>query len=775
MSEISIMHYRDSAAKELVESLYKKSQLYPFFGSGFTRGCKSYRGTVPDANGLINGIKKIALSNPALDERRRPQVESIKGIKASFALMKKEEIIPSANAKRYLEAVFSKVNLPTDKARTLDLDWPGIFTFNIDDAIERHKGSYTKILPNRPVSAEYIRSRKCIFKIHGDIDEYLAYGDSSLIFTWREYAESINSNASLLSHLSNVSRNGALLFIGCSLDAEIDLQTLSGGQTFARSIFLKKGEPELEDELALESYGIKRVIYFDTYDQIYEWLSETLGACEIEPRIQDIELIQEPTDRAGIIEYIAQGGPVVVHEKERKIARIPSTINQRGIIPSNRQSIARNKFTIIRGRRFSGKTTLLTEILAELNEFHCYFFASTEIYSQQVRDTISSSTGSIFIFDSNFLNFEAFKEVIKTSERNQSRLIFCFDNSDYELYRHHLVTQKIGFHEIVANNKLTVNDAEVYSRSLNEFGLPIYNSNETLLDFAYRVYDEYKGDLPVSKYFHRSNSEELLKVSILVAGFEKATSGQMLAVMPEFSAEDFTKKHPVLFEVESIAGDPGKSIVCNSKPWLFNFLRVAAKEASTKLSASVSELVSSLLECGYKDTANTLIRFDKLNEILASQNEHGAARLIRQIYKQLSTACGAIPHYWLQMAKCELMAGKSDSEITDGILYARKVRADEKDRKGFTYYSATLILAQLLCRKYNLTKDPIFFPEILDTLNESFDNYSNNQAHLEKLKHQYRRSSSSINEALAALKGQGNGFALEQKHNITKLFAHLDG
>ncbi|HBN9629985.1 TPA: SIR2 family protein [Pseudomonas aeruginosa] len=773
MSEISIMHYQERTAKELIESLYKKSQLYPFFGSGFTLGCKSYRGTVPDATGLINGIKKIALSNPALDERRRPQVESIKGIKSSFALMKKEEIIPSENAKRYLEAIFSKVSLPADKSRVLDLDWPGIFTFNIDDAIEKYKGSYTKILPNRPVSAEYIRSRKCIFKIHGDIDEYLAYGDSNLIFTWREYAESINSNASLLSHLTNVSRNGALLFIGCSLDAEIDLQTLSSGKTFARSIFLKKGEPDLEDEMALESYGIKRVIYFDTYEQIYEWLNGTLGACEIEPRIQDIELVQEPTDRASIIEYIAQGGPIVVHEKDRKIARIPSTINKRAIIPENRQSIARNKFTIIRGRRFSGKTTLLTEILAELNEFHCYFFASTEVYSQQVRDTISSSNGSFFIFDSNFLNLEAFKEVIKSSEKNQSRLIFCFDNSDYELYRHHLATQKIEYHEIIANNRLNAHDADIYSRSLNELGLPIYHTKETLLDFAYRVYDEYKNDLPVSRYFQRSNSEELLKVSILVAGFEKATSGQLLAAMPEFSAEDFTRKHSVLFEVESVTGDPGKAIVCNSKPWLFNFLRDAAKEASTKLATTVAELVSSLLKCGYKDTANTLIRFDKLNEILTSQNDHGAARLIRQIYKQLSTACGAIPHYWLQMAKCELMAGKNDSEITDGILYARKVRTDEKERKGFTYYSATLILAQLLCKKYTLTKDTILFSEILETLNESFDNYSNNQAHLEKLKHQYKRSNSPINETLASLKGKTNIFALEKKQDIAKLFAHL--
>lgn len=773
MSEIRVMHYSDSAAKELIESLYKKSQLYPFFGSGFTQGCKSYRSTVPDAAGLIEGIKKIALSNPQLDERRRPQVENIKGIKASFALMKKEEIIPSENAKRYLEAVFSKVNLPEDKSRTLDLDWPGIFTFNIDDAIEKHKKNYTKILPNRPVSAEYIRSRKCIFKIHGDIDEYLIYSDSSLIFTWREYAESINSNASLLSYLSNISKNGALLFIGCSLDAEIDLQTLSSGQTFARSIFLKKGEPELEDELALEGYGIRQIIYFDTYDQIYEWLSEILGDCEIEPRIQDIELIQEPKDRAGIIEYIAQGGPVVVHNKEKKFARIPSTVNKRGIISENRQSIARNKFTIIRGRRFSGKTTLLTEILAELNEFHCYFFASTEIYSQQVRETILSASGAIFIFDSNFLNLEAFKEVIKSSERNQSKLIFCFDNSDFELYRHHLVTRKINFHEIITSNKLTTQDAGIYSKSLNELGLPIYNSSETLLDFAYRVYDEYKGELPVSKYFQRSNSEELLKVSILVAGFEKATSGQMLAVMPEFSPEEFTKRHPVLFEVEFVSGEPGKAIVCNSKPWLFNFLRIAAKDVGAKLAISVSELVSSLLQCGYKDTANTLIRFDKLNEILASQNEHGAARLIRQIYKQLSTVCGTIPHYWLQMAKCELMAGKSNSEVTDGIFYARKVRADEKERKGFTYYSATLILAQLLCRKYSLTKDTSLFPEVLDTLNESFDNYSNNQTHLEKLKLQYKRNNSSINETLTALKGQGNGFALEQKHNIAKLFSYL--
>ena len=293
------------------------------------------------------------------------------------------------------------------------------------------------------------------------------------------------------------------------------------------------------------------------------------------------------------------------------------------------------------------------------------------------------------------------------------------------------------------------------------------------LDFAYRVYDEYKNDLPKSQIFHDYRSEELLKVALLIAAFEKATSGQLEACSEGLTARLFTERYQVLFESEYISGEPGESVVCNSKPWLLKLIRNAAKDSAPKLSLAVSELVTKLLAHGYKDTANTLIRFDRLNELLSSEGKAGSAGLIRQIYKGLATACSAIPHYWLQMAKCELMAGRRVDEIEDGITYARKIRVDEKNNKGYTYYSATLILAQLMCRKYDLTRDVGLFGVILETLIESFDNYANNKVHLDKFKLQYRRSNSSVNIALCDIFQVSSDFSLVHKQQIETLRAYV--
>lgn len=771
--KLTSIHCTDEAAVSLITSLYKKGQLYPFLGSGFTKGCKSYKSTVPGVAELVEGIKRVALSNSELQPDRLEEIKKITDLKTSFNMLGRASIIPADKAKRYLEAVFTRVKLPAGKIKILDLDWPGIFTFNIDDAIEENKTGYKKILPNRSVSVEYLRSHRCLFKIHGDISDFLSYEDGELIFTWRQYAESISKNASLLSFLGNVSKQSSLAFIGCSLDAEIDIQSLAGRYSFSRSIYFKVGSLSIEEEIRLEDYGIQTVILFDNYDQIYTWVNDTLADCEIEARIQDVKILQEPAQKQGILDYIAQGGPVVSKSSGANVARIPSTVKPRKLIEGNRRSIATNKYTVIRGRRFSGKTTFLVDIIGELTELHAYFFPSHEVCSQYTYDLIKAASDAIFIFDTNYLNYDNFKDVIRISERNNSKLIFCFDNSDYELYRHYLSVNEVSYHEIVIPNRLLSDEARSYSSRLNSIGLPIFDSSETLLDFAYRVYDEYRGDLPKSQIFNSSKSEELLKVSLLIANFEKATSGQLEACGEGLTAKSFTSRYEILFESEYIAGESGEAIVCNSKPWLLEYIRSAARDPSTKLVVAVSELVASLLGLGYRDTANTLIRFDRLNELLSSEGKSGAAGLIRQIYTRLATACSAIPHYWLQMAKCELMAGRKINEIEDGIRYARKIRVDEREVKGYTYYSATLILAQLMCRKYDLVKDDDLFEGILDILIESFDNYSNNKVHLEKFVQQYKRVNSSVHITLNCMFQVSNNFALMHRGRIEVLKAYV--
>ncbi|MCY1243822.1 hypothetical protein D9M72_568580 [compost metagenome] len=65
--------------------------------------------------------------------------------------------------------------------------------------------------------------------------------------------------------------------------------------------------------------------------------------------------------------------------------------------------------------------------------------------------------------------------------------------------------------------------------------------------------------------------------------------------------------------------------------------------------------------------------------------------------------------------------------------YARKVRLDSKDRADSTYYSATLVLAQLYARAYKLDASVEHLIGFLENCLESIRNYANNRRHIDKL------------------------------------------
>ncbi|TFB37305.1 SIR2 family protein [Pseudomonas sp. F01002] len=769
MHDLEIIHNTDHRAIELVQSHYRRSELIPFIGSGFTKDCVSFKSKVPDAKALISGIKKLALAKNDIDDSRKLQINGISSLKSCFGLIARPDFIPQKISRNYFEAVFSKVKLPTTKINILDLDWPHIFTFNIDDAIETHRRDLTKVLPHREISVERANAAKCLFKIHGDISEYLVYEDTKLIFTWKEYAESISSNASTLSMLRDFARNGSMLFIGCSLDAEVDLQNLAKDYTFSRSIFLKVGDIDIESEMALQDYGIKTIIKFDNYEEIYTWLHQTLKDVVPEPRLQNLEIEVKPTTKSDIIQYIAKGGPIFYSNSGKRVASLPEITIARELIGKNRSKISGSTYTAIVGRRFSGKTTALLEVFREFTEYNTYFLPSSETYSPKLKSLIEKNEHSMFIFDTNSIGHEDFKEILKLRTSHTNRLVFSFSKSDFEQYRPSLDRGNVKFHTITLAPNLSTKEATDYTDRLNTLGLPNYKLGESLLDFSYRIYGEYKSQIKSSKLFDRHLNEELFNICLLTAAFDKATSRQLTSIDPEFDASHFTAKYEIIFESEHLSGGGGDIIICNSKPWLFTILKNASRTNAKAVVDYTAGLVSTLLKNGHQETANSLIRFDKLNEIFSS----GAATLIREIYRNLHGEYNKIPHYWLQMAKCELMAGKSSDELDHGIHCCRKIRIDDNDKKTNTYYSATLILGQLLCKKYERTQNSELFPDMLSLFIESFENYLNNKSHLDKIRANYKSNKHSIRMALDALFSHSNQFTLLNKSTIKTLQQHL--
>ncbi|MDT3422094.1 hypothetical protein QF008_003860 [Pseudomonas protegens] len=771
MSLLTSLHFKDPAAATKIQLLYKRSELTPFFGAGLTKDCKSYKGTVPNAETLMEGIKKICTQN-CTDKALIPQIQSINKLKTAFSLVARPELFPNTSATRYFESLFSKVKLTESKKKIIDLDWPNIFSFNIDDAIETHTQKYYKVLPHKQITYESITARKCLFKIHGDITEYCTHPDTKLIFTWHDYTDSLKTNSSMLTFLGNLAKNGSLLFIGCSLDEEIDLQLLSHSYSFSNSIFLKKSKPSLIDEMTLGNYGIKNVIYFDEYDEIYDWLHETLAPIEIESRVKNLSLLETPQDE--ILKHIANGGPIIKLHGDEFEASIPPCLVQRTVLGGARLPLIQNNISIIVGRRFSGKTNLLLQIYTELKEFNVHFFPSTSNYSKTVGRAIRDSKDTIFLFDSNSLSHNDLSDLLSQNIDPSNKVILAISKADIESFKNTFDKKKQKYFELPISNLLDDSETFTYNTNLNRLGLPAIQKSESLLDFSYRVHTEFKGEIGASRIFEKHLDDDAFKIALLCAAFEKATSSQVYALNPYLSSDTFSEKYEILFDTEKDTLGIGDVIFSNSKSWLVNTIRDVAKLNPSKTVQLTVELVRALYSSGLKDSANIIIRFDKLNDIF-SRDQYGAANLIRSIHSALSDTFGDSSHYWLQMAKCELMAGKSQSEIDTGIRHAKKVRLDNAKTKNDTYYSATLILAQIYGKKYDITKDTDLFSEMLDHYLESFENQSNNQSYIKKIIAKYGNGRRDVvYRSLNELFNSNGIFGLNNREKIKKLQSYLE-
>lgn len=720
------LHFQEEKAAIDIKTLFKGSRLIPFFGSGFTKGCKSKNGRLPDAAQLVAGIKGLALKSDKLSMEDRQDIENMQSLKSVFSLLASDEYISKKVAQTYFTNTFSGTDIvDRDKVDLLRLDWPHVFSFNIDDGIERANRSLSTLKPNRKTSLEYISSHRCLFKIHGDITEYSATEDEKLIFTWRDYVDSLEENKAMLNFLANEAQHSAFLFIGCSLDTELDLMHLSKKNSFDRSIFLKKGRLKLSEKLALADYGIQQVIYFDEYAQIYSWLVDTLKS---ETRViptREIRLFDDELDSRRAISVIANGGPLYEIVDDVRIGHVSSTFPLRSKLKEAENLLRDNEVILLTGRRFSGKTLFLFQLISGMSEYGAKYFGSAESFNPLILQQLAGLENHLFVFDSNYLDSESLKEVLDVRLQKSSRIIICASMGDAERVRFRLADRSRNLVEVKLQSALDASERSKFNDVLGRCGLPLYKDKENLLNFAFRCYEEYEADLPKSALFVKEFRREIYPVLILLAAFGKATEHQISCVLDSFDVQAFVRKNDRIFEVEEMSGR--LSLVCSASAWLLKEIN-SFIEHDSKAHLSFVYVIASLHSAGYVALANDLVRVDKINEISGGTKSR---IFIKKIYEGIFKIYSDDSHYWLQRAKADLLTARKLDEIDDGIKHARKVRADHSHSKNQTYYSATLVLAQLYAKGYSFSKKSIYAENFVSPCIESLRNYEGNKRYLD--------------------------------------------
>ncbi|MFY3431539.1 AVAST type 5 anti-phage protein Avs5 [Achromobacter mucicolens] len=762
------LHFTDPSAAGKLQALYRASRLIPFLGSGFTKDAAAKKGRVPDAASLVKLITDAAAARSGLSPSDSAEIAAIRQLKNAFSLLRRPEHFTPKQASTLLENVFYKVKIADHgKQRFLRLDWPHIFTFNVDDGIENSVHGYKVLAPNKDVSREYIASNPCLFKIHGDIEEYSKYEDYNLIFTWRDYAHSIDSNQAMLGYLAEEARNSAFLFIGCSLDAEIDLLNLTSKISFAKSIFLKKGRASIGESLTLEDYGIEQVIYFDKYEEISNWIADTLGAIRRENPQRDLVFNDAIFSKEEAIKIIANGGPLSTLDGSTRTVRTSNTFPRRTDLHAAVNVLRTYDVLLLTGRRFSGKTMFLYQLMEDMKEYGTSFYASADAYTPLVLRSLEQREQHLFVFDSNFLDAPSLDIIIRAKVHATSKIVICSSLGDAESFRYQLERRSSRFQEIELMPRLDDQEALTLNTSLSQTGLPIYKERETLLTFAYRYYDEYRSTLPASTLFSKNFDHASFSVMFLMAALEKAQLNHIAVFNSAFNTKAFLAQNDRIFEcIEESSGE--EVLVCNSSSWLITELGKFIQKDSNAISIT-ADIAIRLYMAGFTAAAGSLIRFDKLNEL---GNGANVSKFIRGVYSKISDAYNKDSHYWLQRAKSELIGGSTLAEIEDGMSCARKVRADTKGRSPATYYSATLVLAQLFARAFKIDPSNQNLMGFVEHTIDSVRNYQNNKRHIDKLR---TDRPNDFWFTLRALEGSTDVSLLPRKDDVRELLSFFLG
>jgi hypothetical protein len=765
---IEIIHFKESTAEQTIKNLHEKKLLIPFFGAGFTKGSRSKLGTVPDAKKMISSIKSIALTNNETAQEHE-EINNIEELKTAYQILLDDKYIPELKRRNFLENSFSNVQIDSEKKNLLRKNWKRIYTFNIDDGIEKSKLGLQVVCPFRNVSVEFVEGNKCLMKIHGDITEYMKYYDSSVVFSWLEYAKSVEDNKAMANILESDAKNRALLFIGCSLDKEIDLMLIAAKHKFHESIFIMKGKPNISDKKNLETYGIKKVIWFDGYEDIYQWLNKIIDN-EAESKVDEhvnIHSIQKT--RESIIKYVSNGGPVVGGKNEISLIE---TNAKREILDEIRRSLRNNRVIIIEGRRFSGKTTLAADIYQSFNEYRSYIHHNNVIGNADNIEIEIKGEGKLFIIDTDSIHHSRLEFIFRNLSPENKIIIFSKSINTNSL-KNILEKTKTVYETFSLPDKLNSNEIKNVNQALDEIGVMHYSERKTLLDNAWSFCREYENEIGKTKLFSTEIDHTLFKVLLLLQNKDYVDENTIRSACNEkyLSIDSIVESSGVVFE--KTVKNNTNYISCNAKTWSISALE--EKSTSLEIKAElISECIQSLVENGYTETADDLIRFSRLNEIFGGMS-HGASSLIRLVHLKIRETFSKSSHYWLQKSKCELIAGKTEIDINNGILDAKKVINDNKEKKNRTYYSAILVLAQLRSKEFVTTQNKQFLLEMLDLYLESLKNRENNIGYIEKVKQKFKDKKGDIYKSISALKdGQAGIAGLARKEDIDYLISDFN-
>lgn len=681
----------------------RRKMIIPVVGSGFTRGCTSFKGKVPSGGDYKQYmIEEICASLKNITSEDLEQ-ESFANVSSIY-----RRAVSENKQKTYLRNNFTNVRLDDERSRFLSIPWPYIYTLNIDDGIENNSRYRHVVYANRDVDDSIFDKELCVIKLHGDVNEMLTYSDSqSQVFTKEQYLKSLESNVSLLKKLKHDALFQNMLYIGCSLIDEIDLIAYAPieneGHITAR-YYCTVTIPTALEQIKLEQYGITHCVVFESYDAMYD---EIVDACkEAEQiRIDDLE-----TYKSFTINYLPStfelNKPFLLYGKsligKNREITIPYFFITRDICSSIVKNMSTKTLQLVIGSGCSGRSFVMADIACKIRDKDVFLFESKNRLNEVAFRALLEKKNSVILADSNALSIHQIEQIIKQRhilESNNMKIIIFVGKNNRDvasLLKLYELKEKITYDEIPQlelRNKFTANEIEQINPRLTAIGAGVFNIRKTIVDNIIEI-----GNNLIEKNRYHNTIPQLRTTKEIATLIALATEKRIYSDrVTELDVVEETvlqrKRCEPLIDVESTwsfeksAGDnsPIKYVV-NAEYWLYRQLESFAKRDKnhTYITDAYRHIISRIIQhegqpsllynnkdASYKD----YILFDNINKIFSSSGRGGLA-LIRSIYDGLNDLLSVDPNYMHQRAKSYIKIACNTSDHAEKNKFFERAYRD---------------------------------------------------------------------------------------------------
>ena len=709
---------------------FMNKKLVLFLGSGFTVNEKSSDGYVLDGSTLQKiMIDSLIDTRPSLD-RNLLEKDSFSDIADSYFQNVKEDKIETLLKKHFTGVKMQDQN----KVNILKFNWPYIYTLNIYDGIENNS-EYKKILPNKEIKSTYLSEFKFVFKLHGDALDAILYKDSKgVIFSKGQYVKSIKTNQSLLSKLKADYIQNNILFVGCSLQDEIDLRLIieelrdEGNGETNDLIIVTHNEFDENKKMKLEALGINKYI-IEQYDVFYNELNTVLSQNKIE---RDGNLKQFKNLSIKMLANNYESNLKTLYRDysyemiNTKAVTLPFYLIKREIEHVLESFISRkHPFFYIIGKRCSGKTLIVFSIIKKLANMDSYYFPSKMSLSNETVNTLLSLKNTLLVFDSNSITSEQISRIQgyeSQIKRNNISCLFIVNASDRILAS--LMISYFGENEIEINNKFSAKETSEVNVKISKCKIANFDPANTIIDNIIRIESTYgiinkHIDLDI---IHNISENDLIILLLLLTYSKIFFSELLLYEIPIKEMNIIPKRFSPFIDLEdtSLIENSEHSttkLVSSSTIGLVSILNSyynANTHGRSRIISSIKKIVSISVRARSNKYKN-VIMFDNLNQIF-SYHFKGAKKLILDLYSEIESLISSDSHYWIQRAKSIYhMEPDNVNMLRDAKIFALKAYSDSE--KGSRLNTISMFtLARIIGRIVRI-KDYTNINEVEESIN----------------------------------------------------------